>query len=339
MKKILAALLALTMMVGVLAACGSTGSKPSDAPSSNPGASAPADESKAPENGKPLKVAVLTGSLTNTPFCVAMADAIYSKMEAEGWDLNVFDADMDATKQSTQFETALMMEPDVIVYWCRDSLAAVEDVKKAAAAGIPVISLNNDVDQSGWEYVECFVGPDQYQIGYDLATYMMEQYDSAHIAIVDGLANNTTYLNRYNGFMAALEGKDNYEILVHDYCNVDRTTAQTMTENYITGFDNLDTVVCFSDNFAIGAINALAAANKQDSVSVLSIDGMQIGFDAIKDGSLKATVLQTPGYQIEKVIEIIKNNIVPGVPVTEHNQFSGHYVVDASNVDQYTAEY
>lgn len=75
-----------------------------------------------------------------------------------------------------------------------------------------------------------------------LPAYMMEQYDSAHIAIVDGLANNTTYLNRYNGFMAALEGKDNYEILVHDYCNVDRTTAQTMTENYITGFDNLDTV-------------------------------------------------------------------------------------------------
>lgn len=72
-----------------------------------------------PKTASPWKVAVLTGSLTNTPFRVAMADAIYSKMEAEGWDLNVFDADMDATKQSTQFETALMMEPDVIVYWCR----------------------------------------------------------------------------------------------------------------------------------------------------------------------------------------------------------------------------
>lgn len=340
MKKILAALLCLTMLLGTLAACGTSGSNNSGTPDSNPGTSAPAEDNKEPANdGQPLKVAVLTGSLTNTPFCVAMADAIYGKMEAEGWELNVFDADMDATKQSTQFETALMMEPDVIVYWCRDSLAAVEDVKKAAAAGIPVIALNNDIDQSGWEYVECFVGPDQYQIGYDLALYMMETKETANIAIVDGLANNSTYLFRYNGFMAAIEGNENYNVLVHDYCNVDRTTAQTMTENYITGFDNLDTVVVFSDNFALGSINAIQAANKSDDIDVFSIDGMQIGFDAVKEGSLAATVLQTPGFQIEKVIDIIKNYIVPGVAIEDHNQFSGHYVIHAENVDDYQAEY
>ena len=325
MKKMLASLMCVAMLLGLLAACSNgepagTGSDPSG-------------------DGEALKVAVLTGSLTNTPFCVAMADAINTKMKAEGWDLNVFDADMDATKQSTQFETALMMEPDVIVYWPRDSVAAVEDVKKAADAGIPVIALNNDIDESGWEYVECFVGPDQYQIGYDLATYMMENYDSANIAIVDGLANNTTYIQRYNGFMDAIEGNDAYQVIVHDYCNADRTTAQTMTENYITGFDELDTVVCFSDNFALGSINAIEAAGKQDQIRVLSVDGMQIGFDAIKDGSLQATVLQTPGYQIEKVVELINNNIVPGVEITEHNQFSGHYVIDAENVDDYQAEY
>jgi len=334
MKKMLAMLLALCM-VFALSACGGSGDesgKPADPQS---GSSAPAE----PNAGETLKVAVLTGSLTNTPFCVAMGDAIYGKMEAEGWELNVFDADMDATKQSTQFETALMMEPDVIVYWCRDSLAAVEDVKKAADAGIPVIALNNDIDQSGWEHTMCFVGPDQYQIGYDLATYMMETMDSANIAIVDGLANNTTYVNRYNGFMDAIKGKDAYQVLVHDYCNADRTTAQTMTENYITGFDNLDTVVCFSDNFAIGSINAIQAAGKSDAISVFSIDGMQIGFDAINDGSLKATVLQTPGYQIERVVEIIKETIIGGGSVDGHNQFSGHYVVHAGNITEYKAEY
>lgn len=338
MKKILAMLLALCMMFS-LVACGGGSQAESPAPGgSTPVESTPAGSTPA-ESSEPLKVAVLTGSLTNTPFCVAMADAIYSKMEAEGWELNVFDADMDATKQSTQFETALMMEPDVIVYWCRDSLAAVEDVKKAAAEGIPVITLNNDVDQTGWEYTLCFVGPDQYQIGYDLATYMMETQESANIAIVDGLANNTTYGYRYNGFMDAIEGNDAYQVLVHDYCNADRTTAQTMTENYITGFDNLDTVVCFSDNFAIGSINAIEAAGKSDDIAVFSIDGMQIGFDAINAGSLAATVLQTPGYQIERVVEIIKTAVIGGGTVDGHNQFSGHYVVHAGNVSEYTAEY
>lgn len=317
MKKIIAMLLALCM-VFALCSCGNSAAK---------------------EEDKPLKVAVLTGSLTVSPFCVAMGEAIDSKMKAEGWEVNVFDADMDATKQSTQFETALMMEPDVIVYWCRDSVAAVEDVKKAAEAGIPVIALNNDIDESGWEYVECFVGPDQYQIGYDLGVYMMETMDSANIAIVDGLANNSTYIFRYNGFMDAIAGNDAYQVLVHDYCNADRTTAQTMTENYITGFDNLDTVVAFSDNFAIGSINAIEAAGKAGDITVLSIDGMQIGFDEIADGSMEATVLQTPGYQIEKVIEIINNYIVPGVEITEHNQFSGHYVVHAGNLSEYKAEY
>lgn len=319
MKKIIALLLACMLLIGALSACGASDDKSG--------------------TDEPLKVAVLTGSLTNTPFCVAMADAIDSKMKAEGWELNVFDADMDATKQSTQFETALMMEPDVIVYWCRDSVAAVEDVKKAAEAGIPVIALNNDIDQSGWEYVECFVGPDQYQIGYDLGKHMMETKESANIAIVDGLANNTTYINRYKGFMDAIEGNSAYQVLVHDYCNADRTTAQTMTENYITGFAELDTVVCFSDNFAIGSINAIDAANKSGEISVFSIDGMQIGFDAIAAGSLAATVLQTPGYQIERVVEIINEFIVPGVEITEHNQFSGHYVVYADNMGEYKAEY
>jgi ribose transport system substrate-binding protein len=267
-----------------------------------------------------------------------MGEEINTQMKAEGWDLSVFDADMDATKQSTQFETALMMEPDVIVYWCRDSAAAVEDVKKAAEAGVPVIMLNNDVDKTGWDYTLCFVGPDQYGIGYDLATYMMEYKESANIAIVDGLANNTTYNDRYNGFMDAIKDNPDYKVLVHDYCNADRTTAQTMTENYLTGFPEMDTIVAFSDNFAIGSINAITAANRND-IDVFSIDGMQIGFDAINNGTMVATVLQTPGYQIAKVIEVINDVIVGGGTVTERRIFSGHYVVDKNNTDEFVPAY
>ena len=65
----------------------------------------------------------------------------------------------------------------------------------------------------------------------------------------------------------------------------------------------------------------------------------QIGFDAINSGALKATVLQTPGYQIEKVIQIINEYIVPGKDITDRNQFSGHYVIHAGNSSEYKAEY
>lgn len=319
MKKLLALLLASLLVLSVLSACGTEG-----------------DGGKTPGDGDQLTVGISMASATNNPHIAAVANSLKEAVEAQGWIADLQDADNDASRQSTQFDTLVTKGVDLIFYWAHDAQAAVSDCKKAADADIPVIAYFADCAEEAHQYIEAYVGADQLVIATAIGEYVDEILGGeGNICIINGKEGKTDFVLRSQGFREAIENSGgNYTILAEEYSDSDRTQAQTIMENFLTTYPDIDVVFTTSDDFGYGALNALEAAGKAGEVKLVSIDGQQEVLQAIKDGKWNLTVYQTPAMMAEKAIEVAKK-VLAGEEISEYNQNTDYYIVTAENVDDY----
>ncbi len=331
-KKLLALLLALTMIL-VMAACGASEGSTSAPQASGQEASAPQGGEPAPAD-KEITIGVSVATATNNPHIVSVMDALKTALEAEGWKVDLQDADNDSAKQSTQFDTLVTKDVDLILYWANDPQAAVADTKKAADAGIPVIAYFADVSEEAHQYVSAYVGADQLVIANAVGEYAKEVLGGeGNVCIVNGKEGKSDFTLRSEGFRGALEGS-NVTVLAEEYSDSDRTQAQTIMENYMTTYPDIDLVFTTSDDFGFGAYNAIKAAGKAGQIKVVSIDGQKEVLEAIKAGEWDLTVYQTPAMMADKAVEVV-HKVLAGEQITEYNQNTDYYLVTAENVDEY----
>lgn len=338
-KNLLSMLLALVMILGIFAGCGATpasGGASSATPDKAPAASAAETTNDAPAApaDKQITVGVSVATATNNPHIVSVVNSLIAALEAQGWATDLQDADGDASKQSTQFDTLVTKNVDLIVYWAHDAQAAVADCKKAADAGIPVISFFADCAEDAHQYINAFVGANQLVIANEVGMYTKDVLGgTGKVCIINGKEGKTDFVQRSEGFRKALEGTD-IEILAEEYSDSDRTQAQTIMENFLTTYPDIDLVFTASDDFGYGALNAIQAAGKAGQIKIVSIDGQQEVLQAIKAGEWDLTIYQTPAMMADKVVEVA-NRIFAGETIEEYNQNTDYYLVTSENVDDY----
>ena len=349
-KKLFALLLAAVLCMGMLAGCGTDAASSAAAPASAPApekteqAAAPTETTAAPAEvsaetpAAPADVertvGVSVATATNNPHIVNVVKSLTDALEAQGWTVDLQDADGDASKQSTQFDTLVTKGVDLIVYWAHDAQAAVADCKKAADAGIPVISFFADCAEEAHQYIEAYVGTDQLVIANAVGEYAKEALNgTGKVCIINGKEGKTDFVLRSEGFRSALEGTD-IEILAEEYCDSDRTQAQSIMENFLTPYPEIDLVFVTADDYGYGAYNAIKAAGKAGQIKIVSIDGQQEVLQAIKDGEWDMSVYQTTAMLADKVVEVA-NRIFAGETIEEYNQTTEYYPVTAENVDEY----
>lgn len=339
-KNLLSMLLALVMILGIFAGCGATpasgGASAAAASDKAPAASAAETTNDAPAASadKQITVGVSVATATNNPHIVSLVEALTAALEAQGWTVDLQDADNDSAKQSTQFDTLVTKGVDLIIYWANDAQAAVADCKKAADAGIPVISYFIDTAEDAHQFIEAYVGADQMVIANAVGEEAKELLgDSGKVCIINGKEGKTDFVQRSEGFRKSLEDTG-IEILAEEYCDSDRTQAQTIMENFLTTYPDIDLVFTTSDDFGYGALNAIKAAGKAGDIKIVSIDGQPEVLQAIKDGEWSSTIYQTPAMMADKVVEVA-NRVLAGEKIEEYNQNTDYYLVTSENVDEY----
>lgn len=312
-KRILSLLAVMVLMLGLLAGCGQSAE--------------PADDGE-------IVIGVSVASATNNPHIVAVCSTLQSAIEAQGWTCILQDADNDASKQSIQFDNLVTQEVDLIVYWAHDADAAVADVKKADEAGIPVVAYFADASVEAQEYIEAYVGADQLVIAGEVANAVHDALGgSGNIVIINGKEGKTDFVLRSQGFCETIATLGDYEILAEEYCDVDRTQCQTIMENYLTTYEDIDAVFVTNDAFGVGAYNAISAAGRDD-IKIFSIDGEQEVLKLIKEGKWAADIYQTPLMMADKCVEVVAQ-VLEGTFEGEYNQNTDYYVITAENVDDY----
>ena len=218
-------------------------------------------------------------------------------------ELTVFDGRYDALVQQDQFNTMITQDFDAIIFVPIDIEAGAAAVEEASAAGIPVVGSNTRVNS---DLLTSYVGSDDVQSGYMEAKYVLDKIGcTGNVVIIEGPIGQSAQISRLEGNLKALAECPDVKVLEQQTANWSRAEAQTLMENWLTAHpDEIDGVIGQNDEMALGAIEAIKAANLNvPDFAIAGIDGVTDALNAVKAGDM-ASILQDARAQAQGALDV-----------------------------------
>lgn len=285
-KKAVGLAAALAVSLTALAGCGgNTGG--SAAPT------APAPESSATEGGGGSAggtIAVITVDPSN-PYWKAQVDTAVAEAEALGYKTTTGAHINKPDTQVDLMETAINDKVAGILLDPAGADESVSIVQEAVDAGIPVVTINAEISQTGIASAQIVSNNAQgATVGAEAWAEAMG-YKGTYVELFGNPSDNNAQV-RSDGYAAVLSQYPDLKKLGMEIANWDRQQGQEKMEALIAKYPDLDGVISGNDEMALGAINALKEKGMLDKVKVLGFDGNQDAADAVIAGEMVATVLQ-----------------------------------------------
>ena len=242
-------------------------------------------------------IAIITPSHDN-PFFKAEAEGAEAKAKELGYDVLSLVHDDDANKQSELIDTAIARKATAIILDNAGADATVAAVKKAKDAGIPSFLIDREINASGVAIAQ--IVSNNYQ-GAQLGAqeFVKLMGEKGNYAELVGKESDTNAGIRSKGYHDVIGDYPDLKSVARQSANWSQTEAYSKMETILQANPNIMGVISGNDTMAMGAIAALAAANRKD-VIVVGFDGSNDVRDQIEAGKIAATVLQ-PAFQIAQL--------------------------------------
>jgi ribose transport system substrate-binding protein len=188
-------------------------------------------------------------------------------------------------EQQAMVEQVLKDRPDAVVFIPVDDVAIVGSVKKLNEANIPVVLASNPLLGNFVTYV----GADDFEIGYREARYLFEKLGGkGKIIVIEGTAGAPTNRERVRGYKRAFAEYPGIDVLGFGTGNYQQPDARRMMEKFLAEHPQIDAVLAANDSMALGALDALKAANR--NAVVIGINGIIPAAKQIESGGMLASV-------------------------------------------------
>jgi len=310
MKKALALLLSLLMVISLLSACGggkndtSTATQPAEQSSDKADSKPAAAETS--NDKKPLRVAFIVKTLNN-PFFVDMQNGAEKAAKELGIELyfTAPEKETDIEKQIQLVENCIIDKFDAIVLAACGAVELNPSIIKANKADIPVILVNDNIDfekleAEGGSYVT-YVGIDQEIAAGHAGKYVADNFpDGANVAILEGVAGVLAAQQRKDGFMSQFANNDKIKVVISQPANWEREQGFSVFQNMLTSNPEINVLYSCNDEMALGAVEAIEQAGLTGKITVLGFDATDDAKAAIKEGKMAGSVAQYPsemGYE------------------------------------------
>jgi ribose transport system substrate-binding protein len=122
------------------------------------------------------------------------------------------------------------------------------------------------------------------------------------VALLGGWAGNVNSVLRLGGFQRGIQGT-RLRVVARVNANYDRTTAEIAADRILRAYPHLSGFFAANDLMALGIADSVGAAGRTGKVKIIGLDGIAEALDAIRAGSISATVSQYPYVMGRMAIE------------------------------------
>jgi ribose transport system substrate-binding protein len=267
------------------------------------------------------RVALVMKSLANEFFKTMEEGAqAHHKEHAADYDLIVVGIkdEQDVAKQIDFVELMIAQGVNAIVIAPADSKALVPVCKKAMDSGIIVVNIDNKFDKDVLQDKKAiipFVGPDNRKGAKLAGDYLATKLKGGDkVVVIEGAPNAFNGIQRKLGFEDAMKAAGiNIVSSQSGYWEMDK--ANQLASALVTEHADIKAILCANDSMALGAVSAVKAAGKSDSIFVVGFDNISAVQQLLKEGKILCTVDQHGDklalFGIEYALEMLKVKSVP----------------------------
>jgi len=250
---------------------------------------------------KDLKSVGVTVVDLGNPFFGAIAKSIETKVQsvAPGAKTLVVSGDYDLGKQSNQFDNFIQAGVDLIIVSAVDSKAIGAAIKRAEAAGIPVVAIDNTADGA-----QATITTDNVTAGKQACTYLAEKMGGkGNLLIVNG-PQVSGVIDRVTGCKDVLKDKADIKIVSDNQNGIGtREGGLNVTTGLLTANDDVTGIFTINDPSAIGADLAAKQLNRT-GIAITTVDGSPDIEDALKGNTqIVASSAQLPSKLADAAVD------------------------------------
>ncbi len=335
MKKLIAILLCLALVLG-MAAC-----------------AAPAAQEAAADGAKTIGICMPTKEQT---IWTIQGERLTQAFQDAGYNVLIEYAEDDSAKQVMQIENFITKGVDGLVIVAVDCASLTDACEKAKAAGILVVADDRLITNT--KAVDYYVTFDLVRLGEIQGQYIADSLDLENQAgpfsleIFSGSQDDTNAISFYNGAMSVLKPYiDSGKLVVKsgqvEYTATaiqswDSSKAQARMDNLLSGYyadSHLDAVLVAADCLSMGVISSLESmgygAEGQPFPVVTGQDAELAAVKSIMAGKQSMTVFLDANKLAEIMVPLV-NDLFAGKEVTPDSTYNnGVFDVPTKNYDPY----
>ena len=236
-----------------------------------------------------------------------------------------------ASEQANDLEDLIAIHNiDALVVLPFESAPLTGPVRNVKRRGVFVTVVDRGLSEEGIEDV--YVAGNNTEMGQVSAQYIKERLSAGgNIVVLRGIPTVIDE-QRFDGFMAELEGS-NVTVLDDKHANWNRDDGFTVMQDFLARFPKIDAVWAQDDDIAIGVIQAVRQARRQEELFIVGGGGMKDIVKRVMDGDALTPVdVLYPPAMIATAMELTALKFLSNAPI------SGEYILGSPLITKDNAE-
>jgi ABC-type sugar transport system substrate-binding protein len=231
------------------------------------------------------------------PFFVAMFEGVTAEAKQRDARASIRAAknDDDLAGQAALVRALVAGKQDCYVV---NPITSTNLIAALRGAKRPIVNIDSPVDQAAAKRagvrIRTFIGTNDFAGGKLAGGRMVSLlHGKGTVALLGGFAGSVNSDHRLSGFERAIRGTG-VRVVARVVADYSRTTAEVAAERILRGHPRLSGFFAANDLMALGVADAVGAVSKAGTVKIIGVDGIVEALDAVRAGSISATVSQYP---------------------------------------------
>lgn len=253
-------------------------------------------------------------------FMTTYRNALQEILEGKGYTVTVMDGKNDQAEQNNQINNFIAQEVDALIINPVMTSAADQIIATVKDADIPTVLINREptAEQMSAYDKLVYVGCDARQSGTMQGELILDTPNKGDIngdgkvsyIMIQGDPENVDAQYRTEYSVKALtDAGMEVEELDLQRGDWDRNKGQEIAQNDLAKFgDEIEVVFCNNDDMAIGALQAIQAANRtvNEDIYLVGVDALDAALNEVVNGNMTGTVLNDAKGQAAGAVEAME---------------------------------